>query len=136
MVAYSFQQRFAPPIKARTKTHTIRARRNPPGRHAVPGKALQLYTGMRTQHCAKIIDDPVCTRVAPICIWFDAAGRIENIEIERDQVSDLDGFAVQDGFADAADMARFWEVYHSLQREFRGVLIGWGGPYSDRLRAG
>ena len=51
MVAYSFKARFAEPILAGTKLHTVRAPRK---RDARPGEELQLYRGMRTRQCALI----------------------------------------------------------------------------------
>ncbi len=61
MVAYSFDRRFVPAIVSGAKRQTIRAHR---ARHARPGETLQLYTGMRTRQCRKIVErDPVCTRI-------------------------------------------------------------------------
>jgi hypothetical protein len=60
MVAYSFDKRFVPQIENGFKRQTIRAHRR---RHARPGEALQLYTGMRTKHCRKIRDDVICSRI-------------------------------------------------------------------------
>jgi len=57
MVAYSFQKQFVEPIQKGVKTQTIRAHRR---RHARPGEPMQLFCGMRTKHCKKIIDDPIC----------------------------------------------------------------------------
>ncbi|MBY6243877.1 ASCH domain-containing protein [Methylosinus sp. Sm6] len=62
MVAYSFQKRFAEPIVERRKRQTIRGNRK---RHARLGEPMQLYVGMRTKHCRKIIHDPVCTGLEP-----------------------------------------------------------------------
>jgi hypothetical protein len=60
MVAYSFDKRFVPQIANGFKRQTIRAHRR---RHARPGEALQLYTGMRTKQCKKIRDDVLCSRI-------------------------------------------------------------------------
>ena len=78
MVAYSFQRRFAPPISTLVKRQTIRADRR---RHARPGEMLQLFTGMRTRHCAKIIADPRCLSVEPIVLRMDSDGCIAEAEI-------------------------------------------------------
>lgn len=72
MVAYSFRAHFEAPIRAGTKAQTIRADR---ARHARAGEELQLYTGMRTQHC-RLIGRAICMAVSPICINF-AQERIE-----------------------------------------------------------
>lgn len=122
MVAYSFQKRFAPWIEEGTKRHTIRADRR---RHARPGEALQLYTGMRTTSCRKIIADPLCTSVEQIQIDFDADGLIINALIDGQPVADLDEFALADGFESLSDMAGFWVMHHGLLRAFHGVLISW-----------
>lgn len=122
MVAYSFQKRFAPRIEDGTKCHTIRADRR---RHARPGEALQLYVGMRTTSCRKVIADPLCTSVEQIRIGFAAAGQIAEALIDDQPVSDLDEFAIADGFESLSDMEGFWTMRHGLLREFRGVLIAW-----------
>ena len=77
MVAYSFQPGFAAEIIAGRKTQTIR---NPRKRHAMPGEHLQLFTGMRTRYCKKIIPDPLCIGVdgpGPRT-WRDAPGAAGN----------------------------------------------------------
>lgn len=122
MVAYNFQKRFAPAIKAGEKTHTIR--RNGKRRHARPGEALQLYTGMRTAHCAKIIDDPVCRDVKAIEIHVGFQ-RIGVIRVGQMKVDDIDAFAIADGFKDAADMHAFWLDFHG-PGWFNGSFISWG----------
>lgn len=135
MVAYSFQKQFAPKIIDRSKTHTIRGPRK---RHAKPGENLQLYTGMRTKHCRKIIDDPVCTFVSPIRITF-ASSRIIDIWFgpaggdQHDILLDhYDEFAKMDGFNCAASMAAFWDIENlvpvqgTVAFEFYGFMIGWG----------
>jgi uncharacterized protein YqfB (UPF0267 family) len=60
MVAYSFNKQFVDAIRSGRKHPTIRANRK---RHARPGEMLQLYTGMRTRTCTKIVPDVVCTRL-------------------------------------------------------------------------
>ena len=122
MVAYSFQKRFAPRIEDGTKRHTIRL---DPRRHARPGEALQLFVGMRTTSCRKIIADPLCISVEPIQIDFDAEGRIAAACIDDNPVADLDGFALADGFESLSDMEGFWVMHHGLLRAFHGVLIAW-----------
>ena len=69
MVALSFKAQFAPPIVAGIKRQTVRAGRKRPPR---AGERLQLYVGMRTKHCRKIIPDPICTEVSLIVIEVDA----------------------------------------------------------------
>lgn len=127
MVAYSFQKRFAPQIIAGTKRQTIRLPRK---RHARPGEKVQLFTGMRTRHCKKIIPDPFCTVVLPISIRLNA-GRIVEVDLGTwasgrwTQIACLDMFARQDGFENLDDMSEFWARAHGDIEHFDGVLICW-----------
>ncbi len=141
MVAYSFNPRFEAPILAGTKSGTIRAvgRR----RHARAGETVQLYVGQRTRHC-RLIGRAFCTAVDPIVITVRAAGdapTIESIGVENAfrlgrhhalhiSPSSIDAFARRDGFADGAEMARFWVATHADLLvdgvlRFRGVWIQW-----------
>jgi hypothetical protein len=137
MVAYSFQKRFAPQIVAGTKRQTIRLPRK---RHARPGETLQLFTGMRTRHCKKIIPDPFCTVVLPISIRLKARIIVE-VEISTvssrrwTRVDDLEQFARQDGFEDLADMCDFWARAHGNLERFDGVLICWYPDESAEMAA-
>ena len=120
MVAYSFRQQFRKPILAGTKRQTIRADRK---RHARVGEQLQLYTGMRTRQCA-IIGRAVCGSVGPIRIGVDEGW--VNIGGLHFNLSQLDGLAQNDGFADWREMREFWRREHPDTPVFSGVLIGWG----------
>lgn len=130
MVAYSFKSRFEVAIREGWKTQTIRRGR---ARHARPGEMLQLFCGMRTQHCRKIVSDVRCTEVMKVKIAFDADGAIEAIWTDGVRVRDLDAFAVRDGFTDSDDMAAFWAAEHGPMAgtEFSGVLIEWAAPRAD-----
>lgn len=123
MVAYSFEPRFAPLIRDGVKRQTVRAHRT---RHVRPGEYLQLFTGLRTAHARKIVEDPVCTEVLPIRIGF-AGARIARIEVAGMPVLSLDGFAAADGFESLADMTAFWLERHGA-KEFEGVVIEWALP--------
>lgn len=104
MTAYNFQQQFVPLIQKGIKRSTIRAAR----RHGnpQPGKRLQLYHGMRTRQCKRIIDDPLCTNVRPITIDIDGGivqVVLDNRKLYRDEVLDLargDGFETVKAFTD------------------------------------
>lgn len=124
MVAYSFKKRFAPEIIEGTKAQTIRG---PRVRHARPGEKIQLYVGMRTKSCRKIISDPVCLRVDPIGIWVPT--KLEPAALIQDgrRTYITDAFARADGFADIEDFTRFWFDTHG-PGEFSGVLIAWQPP--------
>lgn len=131
MVAYSFKAQFAPAIEARIKRQTIRAGRR---RQARVGEDLQLYVGMRTKHCRKIIPDPVCTEVRLVVIRVDPAHPMIIAEIDfgdfklRDH--EIERFAVADGFVATAGctarraMGNFWMRHHG-PGEFIGQVIRW-----------
>lgn len=122
MVAYSFKKQFLPRIEKGLKHQTIRANRK---RHARPGERLQLYCGMRTKHCFKIIEDPVCTSVEPIKIHVGKT-RIGFIKLNSKLLEGLDlhNLARDDGFEDLHDMWNFWAKEHG-EGVFDGVLIKW-----------
>lgn len=107
MVAYSSQKMFAPQVESLTKLHTVRAPRK---RHARVSEAVQLYTGMRTRACRKLVTpDPICTRLDDIRLEIGEAviapdmrmGMIEGVEINGRQLADaeIETFALADGFA-------------------------------------
>lgn len=141
MVAYSFKRYFAPQIEDFSKTHTIRGHRS---RHAHPGEAMQLFVGMRTRHCRKIIPDPICSAVLPIVITSSdlldvgvAYIEIDGTPLHRDEIepfamsdgfspSRLAGLAPADMIADTAraTMGRFWRASHG-GTHFEGVIIKW-----------
>ncbi|MEM1046838.1 MAG: hypothetical protein AAGL24_11815 [Pseudomonadota bacterium] len=116
MVAYNFQKRFAGDVESFRKRQTIRAKRK--SRHARAGEAVQLYTGMRTRSCRKLIDpDPVCE------LSTSCAIREEGITLGNHAHVDLDEFARADGFADFDDMKAWFRDTHGLP--FIGQLIRW-----------
>lgn len=121
MVAYSFNKRFVDPIVSGTKTQTIRG--NGKRRHARVGEALQLYFGMRTKQCMKIIADPICELSVPITISVRPKG-IKAIWAGGEPVADLETFARSDGFTDLADMFAYW-LDNFGAGDFQGTLIGW-----------
>lgn len=125
MTAYSFKKQFAEPILAGTKAQTIRAERKGRSRHARPGEALQLYTGMRTKYC-RLIGRATCAAQFRITLRFDV-NRIVSDQQILNLPSNLDRFAANDGFADWAAMKAFWAKEHPDTALFEGVLIRWTG---------
>lgn len=133
MVAYSFAPQFVEQVSTLRKRQTVRSWRK---RHARPGEPIQLYTGMRTKSCEKLVrPDPVCASVELIRIHLDSRSSdlLVSIEIEGVRLSDaeIEEFAVADGFGGAlADgfarrrMGEFWVKHHSWNA-FEGVLIKW-----------
>lgn len=134
MVAYSFKTLFALPIIAKTKRHTIRDQRTGRSRHARPGEALQLYTGMRTRQC-RMIGLATCESVSRIALDF-VNGVVNMPEAAPGGISyhwpgQLDGFARADGFANWSELAAFWKTEHSEIRIYVGVIIGWGDSFRE-----
>ncbi len=124
MVAYSFKKRFADQIASGEKRQTIRAHRK---RHARVGEPVQLFYGMRTRQCRKLIEtDPICCAVEnivlvipianePAFIRWGNSGCLEEVSPE---------FAKADGFEDVEDFTQFWIEAHGAGK-FEGVLIKW-----------
>ncbi len=131
MVVLSFKGQFAEPIIAGIKRQAVRAGRKRPPR---AGERLQLYTGMRTKQCRKIIPDPRCTEVSLILIVIDAAHPelIASIEIGAVPLNDraIERFAGADGFTGHGEvsarraMGNFWMRHHG-PGEFLGHVIRW-----------
>lgn len=123
MVAYSFQKRFAGLVETGVKTQTIRGHRK---RHARPGEPIQLYAGMRTKACRKLVDpDPVCTSVANLTIWVPTRFELAHVVMAGRREYVTAKFAGADGFDSAEDFTRWWFDTHG-PGEFHGVLIRWG----------
>lgn len=132
MVALSFKGQFAAPILNGTKRQTVRMQRKRPPR---VGEQLQLYVGMRTKQCRKIMPDPICTEVCLIMITvnadapeliagitFDNRTHLGNEAIERFAVAD--GFAASGGCSARRAMGNFWMRHHG-PGQFIGHLIRW-----------
>jgi hypothetical protein len=125
MAAYNFKTRFIEPIRGGVKTQTIR----PIGRrvHAKPGGRLQLYTGMRTAKCEKILaTDPVCLEVLPVRLDFrrslDPLIFVDQSELTRKQAEQ---FARADGFESLKEMGEiFTEIYGAVRDGM--LVIKWG----------
>ena len=133
MVAYSFAPQFVEAVSTLKKRQTVRGLRK---RHARPGEPIQLYAGMRTKYCRKLVTpDPVCRDVRHIRIDIDARAHfvITAIAIDGVHLSDdeIEAFAMADGFGGAlADgfarqrMGLFWLKHHEWNL-FEGVVIRW-----------
>lgn len=136
MVAYSFAPRFCLAVEALAKRQTVRGHRR---RHARPGEPVQLYAGMRTRHCRKLVErDPICASVDAIEIVVEpshpstiasiaiAGAALTDAEIEA--FANTDGFPAEDlpfaGKSARQAMGEFWLSAHGAGL-FRGVLIKW-----------
>lgn len=134
MVAYSFAPQFVEAVASLKKRQTVRALRK---RHALPGERLQLYSGMRTRYCRKLVKvDPICTDVRRVAIDIAPANPLIVLSIEIEGVplsaDEIEAFAVADGFGGAlADgyarqrMGLFWIKNHPAAQFFEGVVIRW-----------
>lgn len=116
MVAFNFKKDFAPKIKSGVKRSTIRKTRR-----CNVGDTMQLYTGMRTKNCEKIINDVVCVGVAHVEIkgyyggytYWGVSGKSEITEKLHEQ----------EGFESYMDMMNFFENHYGLP--FEGWLHTW-----------
>ena len=132
MAAYNFQKQFVGAVETWQKRHTIR--RIGKRTHSKPGDRIQLYTGMRTRHCRKIINpDPTCLIRQPIIIEVSET-RIDSIELGGKYIEKLDEFAKSDGFDDLAAMHEFWINFNGFG-SFDGFLVGWGPRTSSHRKA-
>jgi hypothetical protein len=120
MSALNFKPQFAGPVESRVKRQSIRQKNNG---HQV-GRAIQLYTGMRTKACRKLVaDDPVCVSIELVQIragHIIIAGR-ELGPLERKDMAQADGFANVFGF-----YAFF--LGKGMEGDFSGFLIRWDWP--------
>lgn len=136
MVAYSFAPMFAPQVEAKVKNQTLRGDR---ARHARVGEAVQLYAGMRTRQCRKLVlVDPTCIEIANVTLEIDpdyrrvlASVRIDGhalnaVEIEK--FAWADGFGMQDRPARIV-MGKWWLKTHGEGKPdaflWGGVMIRW-----------
>ncbi|MFG1466679.1 ASCH domain-containing protein [Xanthobacter sp. DSM 24535] len=132
MVAYSFKSAFVADIERRIKRQTIRL---PRPRHARPEERLQIFQGMRTKCCRKIIPDPVCIGVDRLVI-DTRPGYLAHLEINGVVLElaseEADAFAVADGFGRPMPDHRpidffgvWWRSVHGPQLHEDLVLIRW-----------
>jgi hypothetical protein len=148
MVAYSFQRRFVNPIRvglgleqlehfppaAGPKRHTIRAPRR--RGHAREGQQLQLFFGLRTQHCF-LIARALCIRSSPITLVFEEKSQgivAPSLDLPQWGYKSLDAFAVGDGFEDWKALKTYWLVERGVEDKFEGTIIFWGsnkGEHDD-----
>ena len=117
MVAYNFKKQFAPAITNGTKLQTIRAPRST--RHARPGELIQLYTGMRTKTCRKLLPDPQCKAVLPVEITAEGV-TLDGVQL---QGRTLELFAKDDGFESIDAFLEFFQPRFPCEGY---SLIAWG----------
>lgn len=121
MSALNFMKQFAGPVERREKRQTIRAKNSG---HAV-GRPIQLYTGMRTKACRKLVGvDPVCTSIEPVTIPNGASLIVNRMKIGDRMLSPVEciDMAHADGFASYLDFCNF---FRTDAGHFEGFLIRW-----------
>lgn len=114
MVAYNFEERFAPLIESGQKTQTIRQKKR-----ANVGDTLQFYTGQRTAKCRKI-GEAICTAASYCAIRKDGVTLGNTSKFP----SDLDEFARADGFQSFSEMLDWFHNRYG-EREFVGCVTSW-----------
>lgn len=114
-----FQKQFIDKILSGEKRQTIRAKRKYPIK---VNDKLQLYTGLRTKYCNKIMD-AICSSVLDIEIKSDGTIFINGILITDESYNIL---AVADGFKNYVEMYNWLCKNHNLKNEnFTGNIICW-----------
>jgi len=114
MVAINFSPQFAEAVAAGRKTQTIRR-----SARAKAGQALQLYTGQRTPDCRKLAD-AVCID----CTYVGLTRRGVTLGNTSRFPGDIDDFARADGFADYAEMFKWFSERYKTN-SFTGHIIRW-----------
>lgn len=118
MVAINFKKIYAPKVESGSKTQTIRRKAR-----AKPGDKLQLYTGMRTKGCRKLMD-AVCCAVDSVSITQEAPFFGQPGWWPKDK----NVFAKRDGFQTYADMYEFFKETYGFGEDgyiFNGYVIMW-----------
>jgi hypothetical protein len=116
VVALNFSARFVPLVESRLKRQTIRV-----GARVKPGQAIQLYTGMRTKACRKLVTpDPICDT----CMYIGLTAQGITLSDASKFPRNIDEFARADGFKDFHDM---WDWFFSTYKtmSFTGHVIRW-----------
>lgn len=136
MVAYDFSPRFIPLIQSGAKRQTIRmaGKRS----HAKTGDKIQLYTGMRTPQCRKIMDDQECTAALPVTLDVENQFGSLALWVGSDRVKDLHEIARADGFMDREgrpNINSMWQFFHRRYGagEHNMLLIKWAPPIGGLL---
>ncbi|PHR94022.1 MAG: hypothetical protein COA69_00035 [Robiginitomaculum sp.] len=122
MVAINFSV-FLDKVETREKRMTIR--RTTRGK---VGDKLQLYTGMRTKKCRKLVDeDATLQEIAPVKIDETSTQIYRNLfGVVQWAHIDPEDFAQKDGFDCFEDMKTFFRKQYGLP--FVGVAHSWHWP--------
>ncbi len=119
MVAFNFKKQFADDVKSGKKLQTIRQKAR-----AKSGDKLQLYTGMRSPSCRKLLDAK-CLAVDSVSItrsgpFFGKPGWWP---------SDKNEFAQRDGFINYTEMYAWFKAEYDFEDDpdfiFNGYVTMW-----------
>ena len=115
MVAFNFTV-FLDQIKSGKKTRTIRK-----SARAKKGDKIQLYTGMRTKDCRKLVcQDATLLDVTKVRISESGVIAFGG------EIRGLDDFAIYDGFNNWSEMKSFFRDTYGLP--FTGFMHRWHWP--------
>lgn len=123
MTAYNFKSVFAYRVEDGLKRQTVRDRRKRP---TCEGMGLQLYSGMRTARCRKLLD-AVCTGVLPVEIG-EGEIRLAERNLTYPEIRE---FALRDGFLHPENLFEFFENHYGLPTQKE--VIFWDVETVDRV---
>lgn len=118
MIVLTFQPRFAPLVRACTKTQTIRPQRKRPIRVG-DWLSLRRWTGLPYRSKQEELRRSHCTYIGSVRMGTVALG-IDGHSLDQ---MDKDAFARRDGFTHHDEMVAWFESTHGLP--FEGTLIRW-----------
>jgi hypothetical protein len=115
MTTFNFQPQFVVKIKSGEKQSTIRSTKR-----CDVGDTMQLYTGLRTKKCKKLMD-VTCIGVAPILVSAKSVWKLGKTEGNvKPSVASLHE---QEGFINAQAMVDFFREEYGLP--YRGWIHAW-----------
>ena len=122
MVALNFKAQFAGPVERREKRQTVRSKAR-----CRAGDKIQLYTGMRTKSCRKLVaEDATCKDVTYIAVRPRNQGGLTLGDTSRFP-RDIDEFARADGFDNYDEMHAFFAKQYGTEY-YTGYVIRWHWP--------
>lgn len=115
---FNFKDRFAIPVETGAKTSTIRLFLKTETPEI--GDRLKCYSGMRTKRCRKLLST-TCQACLPISIT-EAAITLGGRKLTGAEENEL---AVNDGFADAAELRKFFRKTYGFPLPGKPHWVSW-----------
>ena len=115
MTSFSFKPEFVDKILSGEKQSTIRSTKR-----CEVGDTMQLYIGMRTKKCKKLMD-VVCIGVAPIIVSAHSQWKLG--ETEGNVKPSVAPLHEQEGFMNVQAMVEFFREEYGLP--YRGWIHAW-----------